>query len=73
MSRLDLHNRVENDFNYHQPTDEKVTAHQLVREKCVDLAHDLINTVPEGRELSLALTSLEQVMMWANAGIARNE
>jgi hypothetical protein len=29
------------------------------------------NTVPEGREKSLALTRLEEALFWSNAGIAR--
>jgi hypothetical protein len=30
------------------------------------------NTCPESREKSLAITNLEQAVMWANASIARN-
>jgi hypothetical protein len=33
----------------------------------------LLSLVPAGRELSLALTKLEEAMMWANDGIARNQ
>lgn len=28
--------------------------------------------VPDGREKSLALTHLEETVMWANAGVARS-
>ena len=37
------------------------------------LAHLLVTNCPESRELSCALTKLEEAVMWANAAIARNE
>jgi len=32
---------------------------------------DSNDVVPDGREMSLAITNLEQVMFWANAALAR--
>lgn len=64
--------RIENDFAYHAPTGGKAQKHQQIRTSCHQLAQELVACVPEGRELSSALTSLEEVMMWASAGIARN-
>ena len=69
----DLLARIENDFAYHKPTPEKVIIHGEMRDKCKELALYLEKNVPAGRELACALTNLEEVMMWANAGIARNE
>ncbi len=46
--------------------------HQNVRAACHGLAEFLIDTLPVSRELSLALTNIEQCMFWANAAIARN-
>ncbi len=70
MDYVDLENR----FAYHKPKNEQTTRnHDLVRNLCQDLAEELNEVVPEGREKSLAITHLEQVMMWANAGIARHE
>lgn len=68
-----LEDRIENDFKYHSAAlDPDASArHAKVRNLCKDLALQLIDLVPIGREQSLAITSLEQVMMWANAGIAR--
>ena len=64
--------RIENDFAYHPPTGGKAAKHQQIRTSCHMLAQELVSIVPEGRELSNALTRLEEVMMWTNAGIARN-
>ena len=38
-----------------------------------DYARQLTTQCPESRELSLALTKLEECTMWAIASIARNE
>jgi hypothetical protein len=63
-----------NRFDYHAPSDPGIAqARQDVRAQCYVAARLLCDRVPYGRELSLALTKLEEVMMWANAGIARNQ
>ena len=46
-------------------------AHSNVRFACREAAKLFLATVPAGREQSLAITKLEEAMMWANAGIAR--
>ncbi len=43
---------------------------EAIRNKCRDLAHHLNSAMPDGREKSLALTKLEEAMLWAGAGIA---
>ncbi|WP_405960623.1 hypothetical protein OG235_24835 [Streptomyces sp. NBC_00024] len=68
MQADDLNNR----FAYHPPrTPEVSEAHERVRQECRIFAGFLNHILPEGREKSLAVTNLEQVMMWANAAIAR--
>lgn len=42
-----------------------------IREGCKVMAQLINAACPDGREKSLALTNLEQVMFWANASIAR--
>lgn len=64
----DLANR----FAYHAPTGGKKEKHEAVRKECHDLAIRIAVMVPPGREQATAITKLEEVMMWANAGIARN-
>lgn len=69
MDNQDLVHR----FAFHPATtDEKRNEHTSVRTHCLELAQFINEKVPEGREKSLAITKLEEVMMWANAGIARN-
>jgi hypothetical protein len=63
---------IENRFKHHPPTSGKtINAHEAVRTFCLDLANNINKLVPDSREKSLALTKLEEVMMWSNAGIAR--
>jgi len=59
-------------FAYHSPTGGKAEKHAAAREACLQAAIIITNLCPEGRELSKALTELEDAMMWANASIARN-
>lgn len=65
---------IENRFAFHAATtEEKADAHTSVRRNCRKLADILNDKLPEGREKSLAITHLEEVMMWGNAALARNE
>lgn len=63
---------LENNFTYHKPTAMQQKRYELIRSEAKDLADKLMNYCPESRERSLALTNLEQTVMWANAAIARN-
>lgn len=63
-----------NRFTHHTPSSEKVIeAHQKIREECLKLSSYIAHYVPDSREKSLALTKLEEVMFWSNAGIARHQ
>ncbi len=66
-----IERRIENDFSFHPATPITGPKHDDVRQNCKQLALWLAVNLPPGRELSLALTNLEQVMMWANAAVAR--
>ncbi|AII28236.1 hypothetical protein VC74_gp34 [Mycobacterium phage Sparky] len=69
-STADINHR----FDFHPATtDEKRAEHGSVREACKALAHKLDRDLPAGREKALATTTLEEVMFWANAAIARSK
>lgn len=64
----DLRNR----FTFHPATPSTGPKHEDVRMASLHFATFISSTVPPGREQALALTKIEEAMMWANAGIARN-
>lgn len=66
-------NQNSKSFVYHVPKDDQPERYQRIRTAAGELAHLLITNCPKSRELSLALTKLEEAIFWANASIARNE
>jgi hypothetical protein len=64
---------VRNRFTYHPPTDEQVKKYEQLRLNAGNLAMLISDYCPPGREKQLALTQLEQSVMWANASIAREQ
>lgn len=64
---------VEKRFTYHAPKGDQQTRYEAIRGHAKSFAMVLEAMVPESREKSLAITKLEEVMMWANAAIARRE
>lgn len=69
----ELEKRLENDYTYHAPHSEQQERYVLLRSECLRLALLIAQCTPASREQSLALTHLEEVNMYANAAIARNE
>ena len=63
---------LETNFVYHKPTEEQAEKYTLLRQRAKELAELIYSISPESREQSLAITKLEECVMWANAGIARN-
>lgn len=63
---------IENRFSYHAPTTGNIALHEEVRLWAKHFAVYLNDTLPESREKSLAFASLEEVVFWSNASIARN-
>lgn len=64
--------RIDNNHKHHASTEAKEIKFEQVREQTAYCAKRLVAICPEGRELSLALTHLEEAMFWANAAIARS-
>lgn len=61
---------IEEVFGFHPATEITGPIHNELRQLCKELAYQLQNHLPESREKSLALTKLQEVMMFSNAAIA---
>lgn len=68
-----LSKQIENRFTYHPPLPDQPERYKKIRDKAKEFAYLLANECPTSRELSTALTKLDEVVMFANAAIARNE
>lgn len=62
----------ENPLVHIQPSTEQLEMMEAVRDRAVDL-WDILEKLPASREGSLALTNLENAVMWANKAISRLE
>jgi hypothetical protein len=60
-------------FTYHPAKGTQVQRYADLRSFAKELAELIVESCPDSRERSLALTNLEQAIFWANASIARNE
>lgn len=59
-------------FTYHAPHDQQIPMFQELRDGAHDLATALNRMTVDSREKSVAITKLEEFVMWANAAIVRN-
>ncbi len=64
---------LEKNFTHHPPKENQPARYHEIRQAAKDLAMLIAHTCPQSRERSLAMTKLEESVMWANASIARNE
>jgi len=60
-------------FSYHAPKDGQLDKYVVLRHEAGALARYVMTLCPESRERALALTKIEEAVMWANAAIARRE
>lgn len=65
-------NRIKNIFTYHPPKDGQTEIYNEIREYARRFAILISSRCIDSREKSIAMTKLEEVVMWANASIARN-
>lgn len=65
--------QIENVFSYHPPHGDQAYRYEQLRDGARRLAHTAQMYCPESRELSIALTKLQEFVMFANAAIAINE
>ena len=64
---------LEQTYTYHRPFGTQPERYIALREAGKALALLITQTVPPSREASVALTNVQQAVMWANAAIAINE
>jgi hypothetical protein len=67
MSNLD------NVYTYHAPYGTQQDRYVALRAAGKALAQAITDLTPQSREQSVALTNVQQAVMWANAAIAINE
>ena len=60
-------------YTYHPPQGNQQERYVTIREMAKAFAALILGATPTSREQSLALTKLEEGVMWANSAIARNE
>lgn len=65
--------QIDNIFTYHAPKGDQQERYIAIREEAWELACLINNNCPESREKSLAITKLQECVMFANAAIAINE
>ena len=68
MSDYELRKR----FTYVAPKEGQPELYVKIRDMAHNMAQFIVNHSPVSREQSLAITKIEEAVMWANAGIARN-
>lgn len=68
-----MNEQIEKAFTYHPPKGDQSSRYHQIRAEAKALALTIDRESPNSREKSLALTKLEEAVMWANAAIARNE
>ena len=64
---------LRNRFTYHPPGPDDQKKYEAIRFSGLSTARLLHDLCPPSRELSVALTKLDEVVMWANASIARKD
>lgn len=67
-----MSDKIEERFTYFAETREGAKRKSIATDKVIELAQDLDELVPDGREKSIMLTKLEEAKMWAISAIARN-
>lgn len=61
---------IEKSFTYQAPKPGQPELYKELRDQAKELGLTFVNKVPNSRERSLAITRLEEAVMWANKAIA---
>lgn len=68
-----MNKNLDKRFTYQPPLPGQVDRFKSIRHGAKQLAELIVTQTPESREQSLALTNLEQAVMWANKAIAMED
>lgn len=60
-------------YTYHAPKGDQTERYENLRATAKFLATMITEKCPDSRERALALTKVQEAVMWANASIAINE
>jgi len=60
-------------FTYHAPKENQAERYAALRDQAKNLSYSIAQFCPESRERSVAITKLQECIMFANASIAINE
>lgn len=61
---------IEQVFSYHPPVLDQPARYSSIRNAAKALAQNILDNAPPSREQSLALTHLQEAVMFANAAVA---
>lgn len=67
-----MNSDIKNRFTFHPANPSQADLYESMRAKALELAAWMDENAPASRELSLAITNLDQAVMWFNAAVARN-
>ncbi len=62
---------LETRFTYHTPNENDIEFYRIIRSMAADFADHVNEFVADSREKSIAITKIEEAVMWANAARAR--
>lgn len=65
--------RLEYSLTNIKPTDGAIVDIETLREEAKSFGYHILEFVPDSREKSLAITKLEEAVMWAVKGIVLNQ
>jgi hypothetical protein len=60
-------------FTYHPPKGDQAVKYEKIRNWALSFATLIQDLSPASRERTHAINKIQEAVMWANAGIARNE
>ena len=72
MNKLELQDRFNLSF-HKQSTESHMIAKEAISQNCLHLAEQFVMAAPDGRELSIALTKLEEALLWIKVAIDRHD